>query len=79
MFSANDVRNMIKRGSVTAVSEKLLRLRLADIRGFPALTNVLQLSNFSLDEDGKRVYHKKLMGEQLLTDYCDSEPLWLEG
>jgi hypothetical protein len=75
MFSANDVRNMIKRGSVMAVAEKLLRLRLANIRGFPALTNVYQLTNFTLDEDGKRVYCKKLNGEELLKDYTDSEPL----
>jgi len=77
MFSANDVRNMIKRGSVTAVAEKLLRLRLAHVRGFPALTNVYQLTNFSLDEDGKRVYRKKLNGEMLLKDYTESVPLTL--
>jgi hypothetical protein len=77
IVSAEDVRNMIKHGEVKSFAEKLLRLRLASVRGYPSLTKVYQLTNFTLEADGKRVYAKNINGSMLLEDYTESEPLTL--
>jgi len=79
MVTANDVKNMIQRGTVKAFIPKIQRLRSSYRLGIPPLSNVIMEMNFSLEEDGKRVYRKKLIGEQLLNEWSDSEPLIMEA
>jgi hypothetical protein len=79
IFSANDLRNMIKKGTVKTATRKLERLRNAYRRHLPFLCEVLECKNFSLEEDGKRVYHKHLNNVELLEDYSTSTAVMLNG
>jgi len=79
ILKADDMRKLIAIGDVKLLTNMLIRIRSAFAWHKPVLSETKLIKRFTLEADGKRAYTKPLNGKQLLTDYTDSKPLWLEG
>lgn len=77
LLTADEMRKLISLGNAKVLSTIILKLRSAYARHMNVLSTVKMEKQFTLGDDGKRVYLKHLRGRQLLEDYSESRSLVL--